>query len=150
MLDVQKAFDSIDHIQLIEKIKLAGLDPVWFASYFQNRKQTVFVNGFPSGEEQIKAGVPQGSILGPWFYLLYCNDMPSCIASSKTNMLLYADDTILISSHKDVTVFQRNKKMHLQNVTTGSQTIGLLCIVVRLNPSCLHLRGKSISQKTSL
>ena len=102
VLDVQKAFDSVDHSHLVEKIKLAGLDPAWFASYLENRKQIVFVNGFPSGEEQIKAGVPQGSILGPWFYLLYSNDIPTCINSTKTKMLLYADDTILISSNRAV------------------------------------------------
>ena len=62
----------------------------------------MYVNGFKSEELAIKAGVPQGSILGPWFYLLFSNDMPSCIDSNKTKMILYADDTILLSSGKDL------------------------------------------------
>ena len=101
LLDVQKAFHSVDHEHLCEKVRLAGLDPKWFESYLQDRKQNVFINGFPSGFETIKTGVPQGSILGPWFYLLYSNDIPSCINSITTKMLLYADDTILLCSGKD-------------------------------------------------
>ena len=102
MIDVQKAFDSVDHIHLCEKIRLAGLDPTWFASYLSNRKQMVFVSDIKSDEATIKAGVPQGSILGPWFYLLYSNDMPTCIKDSKSSMILYADDTILMTSGTDI------------------------------------------------
>ena len=100
MLDVQKAFDSVNHRLLCEKIRLAGIEPDWFQSYLANRKQTVFVNGTFSSEQEIKCGVPQGSILGPWCYLLYSNDMPSCVNHS--TIILYADDTILLSSSKDL------------------------------------------------
>ena len=100
LLDVQKAFDSVDHHHLCEKIRLVGLDPQWFKSYLHNRKQNVFINGFPSGYETIKTGVPQGSILGPWFYLIFSNDIPNCIESTNTKLLLYADDTILMASNR--------------------------------------------------
>ena len=100
MLDVQKAFDSVNHDLLCEKIRLAGIEPEWFRSYLSNRKQLAFVNGTFSGEQTIKCGVPQGSILGPWCYLIYCNDMPSCV--SKCQMIIYADDTILITSNQDL------------------------------------------------
>jgi retron-type reverse transcriptase len=99
MLDVQKAFDSVDHHLLCEKIRLAGMEPDWFRSYLSNRKQTVCVNGVFSSQKTIQCGVPQGSILGPLCYLLYCNDMPSCV---KCKMIMYADDTILIVSHKNL------------------------------------------------
>jgi hypothetical protein len=99
MLDVQKAFDSVDHEHLCEKIKLAGIEPDWFQSYLQNRQQQAFVNGVFSRGQTIKCGVPQGSILGPWCYLMYCNDMPSCV---QCKMVMYADDTIIITSHTDL------------------------------------------------
>ena len=99
MLDVQKAFDSVNHDMLCKKIELTGIDSQWFRSYFSNRKQKVFVNGVLSSEQVITCGVPQGSILGPWCYLVYCNDMPSCV---KCKMIVYADDTILLVSCKNV------------------------------------------------
>ena len=99
MLDVQKAFDSVDHELLCQKIHLAGIESDWFRSYLTNRKQTVCVNGVLSSQQTIQCGVPQGSILGPWCYLIFCNDMPSCV---KCKMILYADDTILLVSHRDL------------------------------------------------
>ena len=100
MLDVQKAFDSVNHAHLCEKIKLAGIEPDWFISYLNNRKQIVLANGVSSSEQHIKCGVPQGSILGPWCYLIYCNDMPVCVKTS--TVILYADDTILLASAKNL------------------------------------------------
>jgi hypothetical protein len=97
MIDVQKAFDSVNHNLLCQKIKLAGIEPDWFASYLCNRTQIVSMDNVTSSERIITCGVPQGSILGPWFYLMYCNDLP---ASLKCNTIMYADDTILIRSDK--------------------------------------------------
>ena len=99
MLDVQKAFDSVDHTMLCEKIRLLGIEPDWFQSYLFNRKQTVSINNVLSSEQTIQCGVPQGSILGPWCYLVYSNDISTCVSCK---LLMYADDTILLSSHKDL------------------------------------------------
>ena len=99
LLDVQKAFDSVDHEMLCEKIKLTGIDPEWFRSYLTSRKQSVLVNNCMSSELTIKCGVPQGSILGPWCYLIYSNDM-SCSVSESCQLIMYADDTILLVSDK--------------------------------------------------
>ena len=59
-LDVQKAFDSVDHNMLLQKIKLIGIEPDWFQSYLTSRKQLVSINGVLSTEQTIKSGVPQG------------------------------------------------------------------------------------------
>ena len=99
ILDVQKAFDSVDHSMLCEKIRLIRLDPEWFISYLHDRKQLVCVNDSMSQEQTIKCGVPQGSILGSWCYLIYSNDLSTSVSCK---MLMYADDTILIIADKNV------------------------------------------------
>jgi len=102
MLDVQKAFDSVNHDMLWKKIRLAGIDDSWFRSYLKDRKQSVRINNCLSNEKAITCGVPQGSILGPWCYLMiYSNDLPSCVSCK---VILYADDTILLVSHRDLNV----------------------------------------------
>ena len=79
LIDLQKAFDTIDHEVLLKKMKVLGFsDKVieWFKSYLSNRKFKVKVGKTFSDVGEIACGVPQGSILGPLLFLLYINDMP--------------------------------------------------------------------------
>ena len=68
-----------------------------------NRFFKVNINDTYSEPGDLLCGVPQGSILGPLLFLLYANDMPQAV---KCEILLYADDTCLIYTHKDVSVIQ--------------------------------------------
>ena len=68
-----------------------GIALTWIKSYFFERKQFVQFNQTCSSEQTIKCGVPQGSILGPLFFILYINDLPN--ASKMTETLIFADDT---------------------------------------------------------
>ncbi|MCG8049110.1 MAG: reverse transcriptase domain-containing protein [Candidatus Thiodiazotropha endolucinida] len=93
--DISKAFDRVWHGGLIQKLKAAGITGTlihWFTSYLENRKQRVVLSGTKSNWNFIKAGVPQGSILGPLLFLLYINDIVTEIGS---NIRLFADDTSL-------------------------------------------------------
>lgn len=100
-LDLSKAFDTVNHSILLSKLTYYGINPItWFRSYFHNRKQRVFVNGIFSDTLQISSGVPQGSILGPLLFLLYINDFTQ--ASKMFSMRLYADDTSLTVSGKNI------------------------------------------------
>lgn len=77
MLDLQQAFDAVDHSILLMKLKALGFKGAalnWVRSYVKSRKQMVDVNGVLSEPKPLFFGVPQGSILGPLFFLLYVND----------------------------------------------------------------------------
>ena len=98
LLDVQKAFDSVNHSILCDKLHVMGIDPSWFKSYLLGRKQAISVNGSLSSFNTITCGVPQGSLLGPLLYLCYSNDMQLSI---KNKLLLYADDSVILVSDKN-------------------------------------------------
>ena len=102
-IDLKKAFDTIDHEILLKKLECYGIRGVaanWLKSYLTNRVQIVTVNNITSESANIKCGVPQGSILGPSLFLLYINDI-YCV-STLLNCILFADDTNLIYSGKDL------------------------------------------------
>ena len=99
MLDLRKAFDTINHYRLLEKLSQCGVREIvnkWFQSYLRNRKQAVFVNNKWSNFEPINCGVPQGSILGPLLFIIYINDFPKCCPNVTT--YLFAEDANLIYS----------------------------------------------------
>ncbi len=106
LIDLQKAFDTIDHEILLEKMVFFGFSEsviTWFRSYLDNRKFFVSIGKEYSDPGDLICGVPQGSILGPLLFLLYINDMPG---STNCELLLYADDTCLLFQDKDSTKIQ--------------------------------------------
>ena len=112
-LDVQKAFDCVDHKILCSKLELMGVDSTWFNSYLTDRKQTVVLNYTKSDTETIKSGVPQGSILGPLLYLCYCNDME---LATDCDLVLYADDSIIVYADKDPKAIETKLSKELTSV----------------------------------
>ena len=102
LIDLQKAFDTVDHGILLQKLGAVGVSSVgWFDSYLSDRRQCVEVSGTRSDFLPVTCGVPQGSILGPLLFLVYINDM---VTSLNCKLSLYADDSALLFSHKDAFV----------------------------------------------
>ena len=101
MVDLCKAFDLVDHSLLLHKLKIyrcseEALD--WFTSYLSKRTQKVDINGQISHPLENICGVPQGSVLGPLFFIVFINDMFSY--PELDNLSLYADDATAHHSSK--------------------------------------------------
>ena len=95
-LDLSKAFDTVDHTILTQKLKHYGIKGCalkLLKNYSSSRKQYVELNNVKSEMCEIKTGVPQGSILGPSLFVIYVNDIYK--ASSILHAIIYADDTTL-------------------------------------------------------
>ena len=94
--DFSKAFDTVDHGILLDKLHhygIRGHANKWFESYLSNRLQYTYVNGTKSECQDILYGVPQGSVLGPLLFLVYTNDMQYCITEEDCHLKLFADDS---------------------------------------------------------
>ena len=105
-IDFKKAFDTVNHSFLIKKLRIFGIKNIalnWIESYLTNRTQQTQIGNDLSTERSVKTGVPQGSILGPTFFLCYINDIIDVCHNSK--ILLYADDTVLYKQIYDTQKF---------------------------------------------
>ena len=93
-MDLSKAFDTIDHELLLEKLDMffgvRNEEKMWFQAYLESRLQRVISGHSSSSRFVPRVGVPQGSILGPLLFVMFVNDLPAVISRSSVNM--YADD----------------------------------------------------------
>ena len=111
-LDLQKAFDKVPHARLLSKLKSYGIGGKllqWIENFLSNRRQCVHLHGSKSDWINVFSGVPQGSVLGPFLFIVYANDMPNVVSS---DLYIFADDTKLyctITSESDCNIHRLGK-----------------------------------------
>jgi hypothetical protein len=128
--DISKAFDRVWHSGLIFKLRQYGIEGnilSWITSYLQNRKQRCVVGSSLSDVKQINAGVPQGSVLGPLFFLVYVNDITESLLSIAR---LYADDSSLAVSSNNIEYIESTLNHDLHVISNWAQKW-----LVKFNPS---------------
>ena len=102
-LDLKKAFDTVNHSILLDKMKhygIKGVENNWFKSYLTGRKQSTIIGDIHSSFQEILYGVPQGSVLGPLLFILYINDLHRVV--KHCSVFHYADDTNLLLIDKSL------------------------------------------------
>ncbi|XP_065662556.1 uncharacterized protein LOC136085195 [Hydra vulgaris] len=119
-IDLTKAFDTVDHSILLEKLKYYGVinkDFNWIKSYLTDRTQYVHKKEY--GILKVPCGVPQGSILGPLLFLVYINDLSN--ASVKLNPIMFADDTNLFLSNYSIKQLYADMNFELNKINDWFQ-----------------------------
>mgnify|MGYP000542503182 CR=1 FL=1 len=116
-VDLQKAFDTVNHGILLQKLNhygVRGLPLAYLASYLRDRKQRVKINSTFSDAVTVNIGIPQGSTVGPLLFLIYINDLPS--VSNSLSCILFADDTTFLSSNSNYTHLINSLNTELEKI----------------------------------
>ena len=130
--DYKKAFDSVPHRPLLDKLITLDFDMHlvhWISGYLTDRTQRVVVDGEISSAAPVLSGVPQGSVIGPLLFLVYVDGVNSISTSSGSSISLYADDLMLstkpISSTTDISSVQQDVDAIQQWSTDNYLTLNL-------------------------
>jgi len=141
-IDLAKAFDTVDHNILLEKLRhygIRGISLDLIKSYLHDRMQYVSFNGFDSLQQPVSCGVPQGSILGPLLFLVYIDDMSNC--SKLLRFILFADDTNIFFMHKTLIDMFMTANCELQKLSTWFRVNKLSLNVKKTNFIVFTARG---------
>ena len=158
-LDTSKAFDTIDHKILLNKLckyGMRGITPIRFKNYLSESYQYVSINNYSCSRQKIKRCVKQSSILGPIIFLLYINDLPN--AGNFLRFLRYADDTNILHKNMDpksiintinkeipkVTEWINSNKLHINTQKTVAMLFHTRQRTLTINESLIKVNDDTI------
>ena len=147
-IDLSKAFDTLDHsilLRKLEKYGIRGQANAWCHSYLSNRTMRTKVNNLYSDSKKLEIGTPQGSILGPFFFIIYINDL--VLHLEQSHAILYADDTTIVFADKDISNIYNTLQAEMENVM---KFLYLNKLTVNLGKTEFMLFGKDRSDDMSL
>lgn len=133
-LDLQKAFDTVNHDILLHKLYNYGVRGVvhdWFKNYLANRQQFTQMDHIKSSTTKVPCGVPQGSVLGPLLFLIYVNDIGNAVPTQKVK--LFADDTNLFIFGKGFSYIQ---VMSVDSINALNKWFVLNKLTLNLSKTC--------------
>ena len=167
-VDYKKAFETLDHKIMLQKLKQLGFDASslrWVESYLGNRRHVVKCANMTSSEINVHYGVPQGSILGPLYFIIYVNDFLTKISTcNNLSIIMYADDTVILTHGTSATTATDTMQEVLTRVTTWCNTNKLTINVkktkhmlvsrvvnheLELGVPILHVNGEPLSNVES-
>ena len=149
-LDLSKAFDTVNHNILLNKLDhygIRGHTLAWFESYLTNRKQYVLVDNNKSELGKITTGVPQGSVLGPLLFIIYMNDICNVIKNNTAKLMLFADDTNLFISGKNPIQIKNDMEAEAKNLQEWFKANKLTLSIEKTNFSLFHQPQKKIPKE---
>ena len=123
-IDFPKAFDTVDHNILIDKLNLYGIKNnslKWFPSYLSNRKRFIQAGAITTSSLDIICGVPQGSILGPLLFIIDVNDI--CNIPKIFEPIIFTDDKSLFFSHRSIKELFHTANLELNHLGTSSDCL---------------------------
>ena len=150
-IDLQKAFDTVNHDILLKKLEHYGIRGTalnWFKSYLSNRKQFVSINGHSSSLANISCGVPQGSVLGPLLFLIYINDLPD--SSHFLSFFLFADDTNIYCESDNLELLTKKVNRELKKVKLWLDSNKLALNIEKTNWVLFHSPWKKLTVHNNL
>ena len=149
LIDFRKAFDMVDHSILLAKLQAYDIDDnsiMWIRSYLNERLQCVSLSDVRSETQSIPHGIPQGSILGPLFFIIFIYDLP--LERIMAHMDLYADDTTLTYSadYCDKNQLEKPLNESISNVSTWA-TADKLPLNEMKTKALLIIRGNVLARR---
>ena len=148
-IDLQKAFDTVNHNTLISKVEhygVRGCALQWFKSYLSDRSQFVSINGSESDLLKVTCGVPQGSVLGPLLFLIYINDLPN--VTKMLQFYLFADDTNVYCQSDTLESLVKTVNRELKLLKKWLDTNELSLNIDKTNYIIFHSKSKKASFRT--
>lgn len=150
-LDLSKAFDTINHTTLLNKLRhygIRGQALEWFRSYLSSREQFVMYKNTTSLLREVTCGVPQGSVLGPLLFIIYTNDLPNALRF--TRCVLFADDTTVYYSSRNLEHVIQNISADLKNLTEWFKANKLSLNITKTNYMLFTKNDKDYKRNMNL